>query len=70
VREVFAVQDLRPVTDSYLVEFIGGPNDGDFRPANENGYRPGGLYVPLNDITGRIVARIYVPRSEGPMMCA
>jgi hypothetical protein len=59
------VEKLTRVVDPTLVECIGGPNDGEFRRADENGVRPNGMYVVVSqrfvDIGWRVVARRYVP---------
>jgi hypothetical protein len=57
----FRRADLERVHDETLVEHLGGPNDGEFRRADENGKRPGGTYVVVNAFC-RIVAKRYVPQ--------
>jgi hypothetical protein len=65
VNRVYAPDDLAPVADPRLVEYFGGPNDGEFRRADENGCRPGGMYVVVSgqSLSGawRVVAKRYVP---------
>lgn len=60
---VFRASDLLLSDDVWPVECIGGPNDGEFRPANENGLRPNGMYVVVNNAHNVVVARRYVPAS-------
>lgn len=65
----FRRDDLELVVDPTPVECIGGPNDGEFRPVDEDGRRPNGLYVVVNEMDTRgdwrIVARRYVPDEDG-----
>lgn len=61
-----AVDEIETVVDATPVECIGGPNDGEFRRADENGCRPNGMYVVVSqqaaDGSWRVVERRYVPR--------
>ena len=61
---VFKSSDL--VLSDYCepVEHIGGPNDGEFLPANQNGLRDNGIYVVCVDALHAIIAKQYVPRSQ------
>lgn len=56
---------LMRCTDTYPVEWIGGPHDGERRPANENGLTSGGVYAveSAQDDAGkwRILSRVFVP---------
>lgn len=58
--------ELHRVVDPTPVECIGGPNDGEFVRADENGCRPNGMYVVVNrrdKALGFVVAaKLYVPR--------
>lgn len=62
---IVAVGHLARIVDAKPVECLGGPNDGEFRRADENGLRPGGMYVVVSeqdaDRTWRVVGRRYVP---------
>lgn len=61
----FSLDDLVAVTDASLVECLGGPDDGEFRRADENGCRLNGMYVVVNgrhaDGAYYVAARRYVP---------
>lgn len=63
---IVRLDDLTSVVDPTPVECIGGPHDGEFRRADENGCRPNGMYVVVSRRDGngswRVIARRYVPR--------
>lgn len=62
---VFRASDLRFSGDTWPVECIGGPFDGELRPANENGLCPNGMYVVVNNERSVVVARRFVPSEPG-----
>lgn len=56
-------EDLVLCAQTHEVECFGGPNDGEFRPANENGMRPNGVYVvAVDERENVIIAKVYWPR--------
>jgi hypothetical protein len=67
-RRLVPCGDLVRVINPTPVECLGGPNDGEFRHADENGRRPNGLYVVINELRAdgewRVVAHQYVPEAE------
>lgn len=63
-RGSFHASDLQLSGDVWPVECVGGPKDGEFRPANENGLCANGMYVVVNNQWNVVVAHRYVPREQ------
>jgi hypothetical protein len=61
-----ALSDLLHVIDPTPVEHMGGPNDGEFRRADENGSRPNGIYIVVSQQQRpngewRVIEKMWVP---------